>query len=158
METTVPQMTSDDLTYVTSLNAQEFQPRSAAFVCSCFGGVQQCSAVSQGHLHLDSWTPPCGWSLNEIYLTLSGERHCLFIKPVNFGQLATSTIFFFFFRMYIWQWQQKVYGLYQINSNIAHLQLGWRKKKHKIKTYSKQKGLIFIFKKRTDELWYSWTH
>lgn len=45
--------------------------------------------------------------------------------------------------MHIGQRQQKVYGVYEINSNFAHLQPGWEKNQNQ-----KPKGLIFIFKKQ----------
>lgn len=88
-------------------------------------GNKTCQRV----VHWRSWMSPCEWSLNGIYLMLPGERHCLFIKPVNFGQLATLT----FWECTYDNDNKKFMVLYEINSNIAHLQLGWRKKKNETK-------------------------
>ena len=88
------------------------------------------------------------WMITEWHLFNVIRRKTLFIHQTS--QLWSISNFNIL-RMHIWQWQQKVYGLYEINSNIAHLQLGWRK-------INKTKGLIFILKRHTDELWYSWNH
>lgn len=75
----------------------------------------------------DSTCLPCGM-ITEWHLFNVIRRKTLFIHQTS--QLWSISNFNIL-RMHIWQWQQKVYGLYEINSNIAHLQLGWRKIKNK---------------------------